>query len=33
VIGTDSANGAALPSVSPDAAAGAVRQSGTGGLY
>jgi penicillin-binding protein 1A len=33
VIGTDSANGGALPAVSPDAAAGAVRQSGTGGLY
>jgi penicillin-binding protein 1A len=36
VIGTDSANGGALstmPAVSPDAAAGAVRQTGTGGLY
>ncbi len=33
VIGADTANGGPLPAVSPDAAAGAVRQSGTGGLY
>jgi penicillin-binding protein 1A len=33
VIGADSSNGGPLPAVTPDAAAGAVRQSGTGGLY
>jgi penicillin-binding protein 1A len=33
VIGADTSNGGPLPAVTPDAAAGAVRQSGTGGLY
>jgi penicillin-binding protein 1A len=33
VIGADAANGAPVYTVSPDAAAGAVRPTGTGGLY